>query len=91
MAIVALRLGRKPYEVDLKSASKTGSSTSFAAICTTRSRTVGIPSGRFLPSDFVMYCRRTISAACVPSRRDVTLFPLVRLTLGRLENPAGTG
>ena len=32
----------------MKSASKIGSSTSFAAICATRSRTVGIPSGRFL-------------------------------------------
>src|SRR5687768_15295978 len=40
-AIVWLRLGRYPYEHGRKSASKIGSSTSFAAICTTRSRTVG--------------------------------------------------
>ncbi len=42
-AIVALRFGRNPYEHGRKSASKTGSITSFAAIWTTRSRTVGMP------------------------------------------------
>jgi hypothetical protein len=57
--IVALRFGRKPYETGRKSASNTGASTSFAAISATRSRTVGIPSGRFLPSAFGMYRRRT--------------------------------
>ena len=35
----------------------------FAAACTTRSRTVGIPSGRCFPSAFGMYRRRT---ACGP-------------------------
>ena len=58
-ASVALRFGRNPYEHSLKSASKIGSITSFAAACTTRSRTVGIPSGRFVPSGFGMYCRLT--------------------------------
>jgi hypothetical protein len=43
---VALRFGRKPYDVARKSASKMGSSTIVAAICATRSRTVGMPSGR---------------------------------------------
>ena len=42
-----------------KSASKIGSSTSFAACCATRSRTVGMPSGRTPPSGFGMPRRRT--------------------------------
>ena len=67
-AIVALRFGRKPYEHGRKSASKTGSSTSFAAICATRSRTVGMPSGRFFPSAFGMYRRRTTLGRYVPAR-----------------------
>jgi hypothetical protein len=54
-ACVALRWGRKPYEEGLKSASKIGSSTSFTACCPTRSLTVGIPSGRSLPSGLGMY------------------------------------
>src|ERR1700731_4597394 len=58
-AAVALRRGRNPYEHGKKSASKIGSSTSFAAIWTTRSRTVGMPNGRFLPSAFGMYRRST--------------------------------
>src|SRR6266487_3369549 len=41
MASWARRPGRKPYEHGRKSASKIGSSTSFSAACTTRSRTVG--------------------------------------------------
>ncbi len=49
----------EPVELSLKSASKIGSMTSFVACCTTRSRTVGIPSGRFVPSGFGMYCRLT--------------------------------
>jgi hypothetical protein len=67
-ASVALRLGRKPYELGRKSASKIGSSTSFAAICTTRSRTVGIPSGRFFPSAFGMYRRSTATGRYLPAR-----------------------
>jgi hypothetical protein len=67
-AIVALRFGRKPYEHGRKSASKIGSSTSFAAICATRSRTVGMPSGLLFPSAFGMYRRRTNVGRYVPSR-----------------------
>lgn len=36
----------------MKSASKIGSSTIFVAICMTRSRITGIPSGRIFPSGF---------------------------------------
>ena len=68
-ASVALRFGRNPYEHSWKSASKIGSITSFAAICTTRSRTVGIPSGRCFPSAFGMYRRRTGRGRYPPSRR----------------------
>ena len=46
--------GRNPYEHGPKSASKMGSSTSLAAICTTRSCTVGMPKGRLAPSAFGM-------------------------------------
>ena len=45
-----------------------GSSTSVAAICATRSRTVGIPSGRCRPSPFGMYRRRTGGGRYVPAR-----------------------
>ena len=41
--------GRNPYERGWKSASKMGPSTSSATICTTRSLTVGMPSGRWPP------------------------------------------
>ena len=51
-----------------KSASKIGSSTSVAAICATRSRTVGMPSGRCRPSAFGMYRRRTGCGRYVPAR-----------------------
>ena len=51
-----------------KSASKMGSSTSVAAICATRSRTVGMPSGRCRPSAFGMYRRRTGCGRYVPAR-----------------------
>ena len=67
-ACVALRFGRKPYDEARKSASKIGSSTSFAAICATRSRTVGMPSGRCRPSAFGMYRRRTGCGRYVPAR-----------------------
>lgn len=40
MASWARRPGRNPYEVGQKSASKIGSSTSLAAVCTILSRTV---------------------------------------------------
>ena len=67
-ACVALRFGRKPYDEARKSASKMGSSTSVAAICATRSRTVGMPSGRCRPSAFGMYRRRTGCGRYVPAR-----------------------
>ena len=58
-ASVALRLGRNPKLHGRKSASKIGSRTSFAACCATRSRTVGIPNGRFRPSGLGISTRRT--------------------------------
>jgi len=42
----AVRFGRNPNEPGRKLASKIGSRTSLAAVCATRSRTRGIPSGR---------------------------------------------
>jgi len=45
----AERLGRNPKLDGRKSASKIGSTTSFAAVIATRSPTVGMPSGRVLP------------------------------------------
>jgi hypothetical protein len=63
----------------LKSASKIGSMTIFVAACTTRSRTVGIPSGLFVPSVFGIYRRRTgcgryrpVLRLCCISRRSVS-------------------
>jgi len=47
--LMALRLGRYPYEQSLKSASNIGSSISFSAPWTTRSLIVGMPSVRVLP------------------------------------------
>lgn len=44
-APIADRLGRKPWLASVNCASKTGSRTSFAAVITTRSATVGIDSG----------------------------------------------
>jgi len=67
-ASVALRFGRKPYDDGRKSASKIGSSTSFAAICTTRSRIVGMPRGLCPPSPFGMYRRKTGFGRYVPAR-----------------------
>ena len=43
MASCVLRPGLNPYEVGQKSASKIGSSTSLAAVCTILSRTVEMP------------------------------------------------
>ena len=45
----AARPGLNPWLVGRKSASKIGSSTILAAAITTRSVTVGIPSGRVCP------------------------------------------
>ena len=45
-----------------------GGSTSVAAICATRSLTVGMPSGRCRPSAFGMYRRRTGCGRYVPAR-----------------------
>jgi len=47
---------------------ETGSITTFAAICTTRSRTVGIPNGRCFPSAFGMYRRFTGEGRYRPAR-----------------------
>ena len=64
------RIGRAPLRpiaigTVLKSASKIGSSTSLAAVCTTRSRIVGMPSGRSPPPGFGIITRRT---GCGPVR-----------------------
>ena len=48
-AIRAVLFGRNPKEQGRKSASNKGSITSFTAICTTRSFTVGMPNGRVFP------------------------------------------
>src|ERR1035438_4173710 len=48
------RPGRNPYEPSRKSASKIGSRINRVAICTTRSRTVGIPNGLSFPFAFGM-------------------------------------
>jgi hypothetical protein len=69
-ASCAARLGRNPNEQFSMSASKTGSSTIFTAACTTRSRTVGIDSGRCsrLPG-FGMNTRRAGTGRHAPSRK----------------------
>jgi hypothetical protein len=59
MASRARRPGRNPYEQGWKSASRIGSSTSFRAACTTRSRTVGMPSRRLLPPGLGIIRSRT--------------------------------
>ena len=69
IACVADRLGRNPNEHGRKSASNTGSSTILAACCATLSRTVGMPSGRLLPSGFGMSTRLAGAGRYVPSRR----------------------
>ena len=74
-------LGRKPYEHGRKSASKTGSNTSFAAICTIRSRTVGMPNGPFVPSAFGMYRRKTTVGRYVP------LFSATPIASRKLSTP----
>ncbi|EPG82524.1 hypothetical protein LEP1GSC048_3527 [Leptospira santarosai serovar Shermani str. 1342KT] len=59
VACTALRLGRNPKELLRKLASKIGSITILQACCTTRSRIVGIPSGRWLPSGLGIITLRT--------------------------------
>src|SRR5437867_5056937 len=61
MASRAPRFGRNPYEHSRKSASRTGSITSFTAAWTTRSLTAGMPRPRCCPGfpGFGMYTRRT--------------------------------
>ena len=61
------RFGRNPKLHGAKSASKIGSSTIFNAACTTRSRTVGMPSGRVLPSGLGISTRRTGAGRQRPS------------------------
>ena len=56
-----------PYDEARKSASKMGASTSVAAICATRSLTVGMPRGRCRPSAFGIY-------AAGPAADDTCLF-----------------
>ena len=63
MASWALRPGLNPYEVGQKSASKIGSSTSLAAICTILSRTVGMPKLLSFPERFGIFRSRTGSGA----------------------------
>ena len=58
-------VGRNPYEHGWKSASKMASRTSFSAACTTRSRTVGIPSRRGLPLALgIIRCRTGSGSNC---------------------------
>lgn len=52
MASCARRPGRNPYEVGQKSASKIGSSTSLAAICTILSRSAEMPRLLSFPERF---------------------------------------
>jgi hypothetical protein len=63
MAWWAERFGRNPKLDGRKSASNTGSRTNLAAVMTTRSRTVGMPSGRVVPGwpGLGMWTRRSDS------------------------------
>ena len=58
--------GGSRSEHGLKSASKIGSSTSFRAACTTRSRAVGMPSRRSLPVALGIIRSRTGSGRTGP-------------------------
>lgn len=60
-----MRPGRKPNERGWKSASKIDPRTSSTAICTTRSFTVGMPSGRWPPLPLGIRTRRTGSGRYV--------------------------
>ena len=59
--IASVRAPPRPVAIGAgsRSASKIGSSTSLAAVCTTRSRIVGMPSGRSPPPGFGIITRRT--------------------------------
>jgi hypothetical protein len=52
IASCARRPGRNPYEVGQKSASKIGSKTSLAAICTILSRNAAMPKLLSFPERF---------------------------------------
>ncbi len=58
--------GRYPYDAGRKSCSYTALSTMATARCSTLSSNVGIPRGRFPPSAFSIYARRTGGAQYVP-------------------------
>src|ERR1700722_12054951 len=58
IASCAVRLGRYPNDPGWKSASKTGSSMSLSAPCTTLSRIAGIERTRTLPPSFGISCLR---------------------------------
>ena len=66
---VARRLGRQPSEVCGTLAATIGSSTIVPACGPTRSRTVGIPSGRCRPSGVGIETRRTGGGLSLPARR----------------------
>ena len=55
----SLRSGRYAYCSGCRSTSNIGSRISTAAICTMRSRIVGMPNGRCFPSGFGIHTRRT--------------------------------
>ncbi|HYZ08326.1 MAG TPA: hypothetical protein VE709_06980 [Pseudonocardiaceae bacterium] len=80
IACVTDRRGRNPYDTDEKSASKIGSNTSFAAACATRSRTVGMPSGRLPPSGFGMSTRLAGAGRYVPARSSARSSESIRST-----------
>ncbi len=61
-ASCARRFARYAYCSGCRSASKIGSRTSTAAVCTTRSRIVGMPSGLRPPFAFGIHTRRTGAA-----------------------------
>src|ERR1035437_1652610 len=86
-ASVALFLGRNPKLLASKSASKMGSITIFAAVCTTRSRTLSTNIGLFsvsgMPSRLPL---RPLDQSRVPSLQRVVLraFPGVGSEVARL-------
>jgi hypothetical protein len=72
-----------------------GSSTSFAAICTTRSRMLGIPNGRSPPLSFGMYTRLTgpgrYRFAFSPSCSSFSSASLPRVSMSSKVSPSGPG
>ena len=99
IASCARRLGRKPYEDGLKSASKIGSSTSFRLAWTTRSATVGIPRRRSFPFAFGIITCRTSTGRNSPDfsefriwlRKASTPIPVSMLGRGGLVDPRSLG